>query len=215
MSKAIKQLLIQPNKYYFEFFAMIGITILYFIPKTFATATMFFCIAPASWCLQEYLAHRYLMHGYVGMIRKSHFRHHANPHDKTKIFIPILLTLVFATGNVVPIYFAFGKWLALSNFASSIFCYLLFEWVHYDSHSTHQSRWLKPVRQFHLLHHAVQPDETRRQQNFGFTSATFDLLFGTCDMHTQKSEHSWILMIPFPVLPFLLHSLIKIYIELL
>lgn len=206
MMKWVKRFLIQPNQTYFAVFAIVGTTLLFLMPNTFVNMVMLLCIAPASWCLQEYLAHRYLMHGYADMIRKAHFRHHANPHDKTKIFIPILLSLVFATGNVVPIYCAFGKWLALSNFASSIFCYMVFEWVHYDSHSTNQNRWLKPVRQFHLLHHAVQPEETERQQNFGFTSAAFDLLFGTCDRHTQKSEYVWILMIPFPVVPFLLHE---------
>jgi hypothetical protein len=148
------------------------------------------------------------MHGFLEPIRKAHYKHHEMPGDMGKIFIPIVLTLTFALMNVAPIFWLFGKWVALSNFASSILCYLSFEWVHYDCHSKNGSWLLQGPRRFHLLHHAVKPEvDANRQQNYGFTSAAFDLAFSTCDGHTQKSAYSFLLWIPFPVVPLVVHNI--------
>ena len=63
-----------------------------------------------------------------------------------------------------------------------------------------RSSVLMGARRFHSLHHS----SNACPKNYGFTSASWDLVFGTCDAATKRG---WaILWIPIPVLPLLLHK---------
>lgn len=205
---ALKTLLVQPGPLYFVVFLSLATFITFHMPKTPANFLNLLMVSPASWTFQEYAAHRYLMHGAVKSIRTAHFNHHKSPSDANKIFIPILLTLLFASGNAAPVYFLFGKWAALVNFASYVFCYCSFEYVHWNCHSVAKDRLMAAPRLFHLLHHAKRSDEDV-QQNYGFTSMTWDIIFGTCDRHTLKSAYWPILLLPFPVLPQIIYGLFE------
>ena len=205
----LKLLLSQPGYAYFTFFILVGLYIFYQMPKTSWNLLNFFILSPTSWTLQEYLAHRFLMHGFVQSISHAHGLHHKLPNAKEKIFIPMLLTLLFAIGNALPIYFVCGYWSSVINLASSVMCYCSFEYSHWICHCSDKSLMIyKGIRRFHLLHHAYQ-FESVKQQNYGFTSATWDIIFGTCEPMLQKARGSEVLLIPLPVLPLMLHTLIS------
>jgi sterol desaturase/sphingolipid hydroxylase (fatty acid hydroxylase superfamily) len=84
----------------------------------------------------------------------------------------------------------------------------MFELVHYNCHSDSTYDLLSGPRQFHLFHHFVNPNHNN-QQNYGFTSATWDLVFGTCDNYTKTSKFLYILLIPLPVFPLIIHKYIN------
>jgi hypothetical protein len=205
----LKGLLAQPGKLYFACFFLLSLYLLVFqVPPTTASLVNILVWSPISWTFQEYWAHRLLMHGSVATIRHAHQNHHRKPMDKKKIFIPMLLTLVFALGNYLPLHWAFGRATAQSSFVSIVWYYLLFELVHWDCHNLPNYRLLAGPRLFHTRHHAVPFEENAC--NFGFTSATWDLIFGTCDSQTKQSPHSWILYIPFPVLPLVVFYFVQL-----
>lgn len=205
----MKLLLIQPNAYYFGGLFLLASHILYTMPKTIHHVLFFFVYSPAMWTFQEYLAHRFLMHGWLPSIRKAHFQHHKQPHHVDKIFIPVCLTIAFTLGNGIPMYLYFGYWNAWVNFASYVFCYFAFEYVHWNCHCVFVDKKMEGPRMFHRLHHHPPQDRGNMEvkyKNYGFTSATWDILFGTCDPGTANHRYSYILWIPFPVLPLMAFS---------
>ena len=181
----------QPNIIFFGVILAVAIAILNTrIIQSFEFWFHFLCLAPASWTFQEYLAHRFLLHG-QHMFQKIHFKHHRQP--SSKLFIPMEITTVFAVCNFGAMFHVFGWNAALINMASSVFCYLAFEWTHWMSHMPNHRQFCE----FHINHHRSS------MQNFGFTSATWDIVFQTCD---PKMEKTWVLMIPFPILPLVVHT---------
>jgi len=174
-------LLVQPGPIYFGAFILIAMYVVWEMPKNMQNWLNLLCYSPASWTFQEYCAHRWLMHELKSSIRTAHFSHHKEPMHLKKIFIPILLTLLFATGNALPIYYIWGTWPAAINLASSILCYCSFELIHYSCHCVDKKSLLGVLmtgpRFFHARHHVLSTDKLN-QQNYGFTSATWDILFG-------------------------------------
>jgi len=212
MLRYINFFMIQPTPIYFMFFTGVAFGIICLMPMTYSNWSMFLFIAPTAWTFQEYLIHRYIMHGSFITIKKAHFKHHEKPSDKNKIFIPIILTLFFSLLNGILLWFFGNKWLTLLNLASNVLCYHSFEWVHYNCHLTYFTKKhnyiINGPRKFHLLHHSYNP-EGKTQHNFGFTSATWDIVFGTCDDNTKKSAWLSILLVPIPVLPLICHNYVN------
>jgi sterol desaturase/sphingolipid hydroxylase (fatty acid hydroxylase superfamily) len=204
MKKILKLILVQPTPLYFTFFTGFAFWIIFIMPKTINNWLMLLFIAPSAWTLQEYIIHRYVMHGSFLLIKKAHIKHHESTHDKTKIFIPIILTLSFSLINFLPLWFLCNRWLAFANLASNVLCYDLFELVHYNCHTYNKIQFLSGPKRFHILHHHYNIEDSI-QRNYGFTSATWDIVFGTCDKNTLNSKWMPILLIPIPVLPLVLH----------
>jgi sterol desaturase/sphingolipid hydroxylase (fatty acid hydroxylase superfamily) len=193
-----KYLLTQPSVSYFAGIAGVAAWILWTMPWTWTRAAVVLIGGPTSWTFEEYVIHRFVLHDERWMGR-VHGKHHERPTDKTRIFVPIIITVFLGVIHYIPIALYFGTWIACANLVSHIFCYACFEWVHYDSHIW-RSAFLRGPRQFHLLHHKSMSVT----QNYGFTSASWDLIFGTCDVETMRG---WaVLWIPIPVLPFLFYD---------
>jgi len=152
-------------------------------------AAILFIWGPTNWTLQEYLIHRFVLHG--SSMSLVHGKHHDKPHDLKRIFVPMGLTMALAAGHYIPIWLLWGHEIGLANLLSQIICYACFEWVHYDCHVI-RSRLLRGPRRFHTNHHHANTGV-----NYGFTSATWDLVFGTCD----AVHRPWwpILCIPIPL----------------
>lgn len=154
-----------------------------------------FLLTATLWTLQEYLLHRFFLH-----CSTMHSRHHANPRNEH--FLPVVITLCFGVINFAAAFAWMGLGFALVHLAGNVVCYSLFEMTHLISHHHHQVVLLEGPRHFHLRHHA-----SKGTVNFGFTSATWDIVFGTCDPSwTMTRWGTLLLLIPLPVLPLVLYK---------
>lgn len=151
-----------------------------------------FGIYPPIFTLQEYLAHRFLLHRDEGTIASAHAKHHRYATDLRRVFVPIPVTLLLAFGNVLGVWMLWPA--ATPSVAMSmILCYLLFEFAHLASHTAQAPGLLDGVRRHHLLHH------TRSDTNYGFVCASWDLW---CRTHRTTVRPSLWLHLPYPILPF-------------
>jgi hypothetical protein len=137
----------------------------------------------AWWPLQEWLAHKYLLHREPlpgrqdPLFAQRHRAHHRNPDDFNLTLLPkeVLET-------AIPASLAF--WLlatkkkrhALTGMAAYSTMALVYEWSHFLVHTDYKpkSKFFRKVRRNHLMHHF-------RNENywFGFTSPLVDALMGT------------------------------------
>jgi sterol desaturase/sphingolipid hydroxylase (fatty acid hydroxylase superfamily) len=203
-----RKVFVQPNCMYFGVLGCMCIFCLFFIHYTWKDISTFI-ISPCLWTLQEYWAHRFIMHGStLPFVQYAHFKHHENIHNIDRIFIPIPITIGFALFNFEMFVFIFGYSEAFANFICNSICYMLFEFVHWNCHIRNSYLILRPLRRFHLKHHAISTDSLV-QVNYGFTSASWDILFGTADETTRRNIFRWILFIPYPILPFLLVDILS------
>lgn len=137
----------------------------------------------AWWPLQEWLAHKYLLHREPKPGRKDplfaqrHRAHHRNPDD-----FDITLLPKEVLEPAIPASLAF--WLlvtkkkrhALTGMAAYSTMALVYEWSHFLVHTDYKpkTKFFQKVRRNHLMHHY-------RNENYwyGFTSPWVDSLLGT------------------------------------
>jgi sterol desaturase/sphingolipid hydroxylase (fatty acid hydroxylase superfamily) len=140
------------------------------------------------------------MHGAIRVFKKSHLGHHKHPSNMERIFIPCIFTLINACLNALAYFVLHSPNAALSSVTGNVMCYAAFEWAHIVCHNGNKSRLTRGIRTHHLAHHFF----AQRVCNFGFTSATWDLVFGT---YYSKDPvgivKTLVLMCPLPLLPFL------------
>ena len=156
---------------------------------TYASATIVpagFLIGAFLWTLAEYTLHRFLFHHKPGNAFQErlfflfHGIHHAQPQVKTRLVMPLpvsipmallfygLFALVFGTLLKSP------QWVAplMSGFLVG---YLVYDLTHYATHHF-AMRWgyAKYIKRHHMQHHYKDPG-TR----FGVSSPLWDWVFGT------------------------------------
>jgi sterol desaturase/sphingolipid hydroxylase (fatty acid hydroxylase superfamily) len=182
----------QPNSLFFLVAACVAISMLCIATKDWMFWFQFLFIAPSVWTFEEYLGHRFLLH--AKPFEQYHRNHHLNPMNPNKIFIPFEITCLATLCNFIAFVEAVGFNYALANTASFIFCYFAFEWTHWKTHKTQRPAFCE----FHAQHHG------HSIYNFGFTSATWDIVFQTCNPHFKTS---WILYFPFPIFPLMINAL--------
>jgi sterol desaturase/sphingolipid hydroxylase (fatty acid hydroxylase superfamily) len=198
MAYIFKYVFAQPSWLYFAATAVAAAWILLTMPRTWTHVGVFLVLGPTTWTLEEYMIHRFVLHG-GSVLAAVHAKHHERPADEKRIFVPMIITGFLGVIHYVPLSLCFEPWIARAVLASHILCYWCFEWVHYDCHIL-RSAFLMGARRFHSLHHSSYACP----KNYGFTSASWDLVFGTCDAATKRG---WaILWIPIPVLPLLLYN---------
>lgn len=142
--------------------------------------------AVAVWPIQEWVAHKYLLHLEPRTIAgkkldpafaRIHREHHAEPRDIDTLMLPMGVIL-----GSLPL--AGGAWLlllgpsraALTAMATYSTMALVYEWTHFIVHSNVKPRtaYGRAVRRNHRLHHF------RHEQHwFGFTFPAVDRWFGT------------------------------------
>lgn len=140
----------------------------------------------AGWPVMEWAGHKFILHveprevlgqTYDPLFAKRHREHHANPSYFPKVFLPkgvvvgsylgfsALLTVVFRNKRSV-----------LSAMSAISLAALVYEWMHYISHTDYQpkSAFMRKVVRRHRLHHY------RNEKHwYGFSVPDVDDWFGT------------------------------------
>jgi hypothetical protein len=137
----------------------------------------------ALWPLQEWAAHKWLLHLEPTETRdpafaRAHRIHHQNPHDIEHILLPIEVIRAAMPGTWLAsrILFPFNKRLRSTALASYATMAVAYEWTHFIVHTRVEPKtaYYARVRKNHLLHHF-------RNENywFGFVSPAVDAILGT------------------------------------
>ena len=138
------------------------------------------------WPLQEWVAHRTILHAKVRTIRgrrwepyvtRYHRRHHEDPWDLRFTFLPTWLPVAMVPVHVAA-WFAIEPTtaLAVTGIAAYGAAAALYEWTHFLTHVSYKPRqwWYRTLQRRHRLHHF-------RDEHLwlGFTVPFVDDLFRT------------------------------------
>lgn len=145
-----------------------------------------FIIGLFSWTLLEYTLHRFLFHAAPRnpqaqrMVYLLHGIHHAQPMVKTRLVMPVLVSIPFAIPFYLIFYVIFTLLLGISwwlnpFFGGILLGYLLYDLTHYALHHI-KIKWnyFNTLRRTHLHHHTGIP-----VRSYGVTSSLWDIVFGT------------------------------------
>ncbi len=138
------------------------------------------------WTLAEYLLHRFLFH-YEAKSEKAkrifflfHGVHHAQPQDKTRLVMPLPVSIPLALLFYGLFYLLFAVLLRASAWVNPLTAgfmvgYLIYDLTHYATHHfPMRSGYAKYIKRYHMAHHYKDPN-TR----FGVSSPLWDWVFGT------------------------------------
>jgi dihydroceramide fatty acyl 2-hydroxylase len=144
-----------------------------------------------SWCMVEYLLHRFIFHFAARLtsgrkfVYAAHLSHHENPKETEDLFTSMQVSAPLAAAYCLLAWAALGSWRPASYlFIGLIAGYICYEWLHFQAHHR-RSRLplLRYLKKYHLLHHYRTPG-----LRFGVTSPLIDLLFGTFRPVTDSSS---------------------------
>jgi sterol desaturase/sphingolipid hydroxylase (fatty acid hydroxylase superfamily) len=138
------------------------------------------------WTISEYLLHRFLFHFKPRTPLQErlsflfHGVHHAQPQEKSRLVMPIALSIPLAA----LFYFAFvliiGRLLASPDWVGPLFTgflvgYLVYDLTHYATHHfPMRSGYAKYIKRYHMQHHYKTPNA-----RFGVSSPIWDYVFKT------------------------------------
>lgn len=138
------------------------------------------------WSLTEYLLHRFLFHFKARSPLQErisfmfHGVHHAQPQLKTRLVMPLPVSIPLALiiyglfYLVLTILLKAPLWLP-PMFSAFMFGYLAYDLTHYATHHfAMRNGYWKFLKRYHNQHHYKSPD-----QRFGVTSPVWDRVFGT------------------------------------
>jgi sterol desaturase/sphingolipid hydroxylase (fatty acid hydroxylase superfamily) len=138
------------------------------------------------WTLAEYLLHRFLFHYQPRSPRVErifflfHGVHHAQPQAKTRLVMPLPVSIPLAAlfyglfYGVLAVLLKAPQWVN-PLMAGFIVGYLLYDMTHYATHHfPMRSGYAKYLKRHHMMHHYKDP--TTR---FGVSSPLWDWVFGT------------------------------------
>ncbi len=138
------------------------------------------------WTLTEYLLHRYLFHYEPRTPRQEkifflfHGVHHAQPQDKTRLVMPLPVSIPLAILFYGLFYLVLAVLLKAPQWVNPLMAgfvigYLIYDMIHYATHHLPmRSRYAKYLKRHHMMHHYKDPDA-----RFGVSSPLWDWVFGT------------------------------------
>jgi sterol desaturase/sphingolipid hydroxylase (fatty acid hydroxylase superfamily) len=138
------------------------------------------------WSAAEYLLHRFLFHMRTRtpvqerIIFLFHGVHHAQPQDKTRLVMPLPVSIPLAVifyGLFYAVFAALMKtpWWVNPTMAGFLAGYLAYDLTHYATHHfAMRSGYAKYLKRYHMMHHYKDPN-TR----FGVSSPVWDWVFST------------------------------------
>lgn len=138
------------------------------------------------WTLAEYTLHRFLFHYNAKSERAKrifflfHGVHHAQPQDKTRLVMPLPVSIPLALMFYGLFHLFFAVLLKASEWVNPLTAgfmvgYLIYDLTHYATHHfPMRSGWAKYLKRHHMAHHYKDPN-TR----FGVSSPLWDWVFGT------------------------------------
>jgi len=170
----------------------VPVSIILIIQGTLAYHTAFwvqvlaFAIGLFCWSLAEYLLHRFLFHAEPRsatgqrMVYLLHGIHHAQPMVKTRLVMPLPVSIPMAVIFYALFYLILAVLLSIpwwvNPFMSGfIIGYVTYDLTHYALHHA-KSKWgyFNTLRRTHLHHHTGIP-----VRSFGVSSPLWDYVFGT------------------------------------
>lgn len=138
------------------------------------------------WPFQEWVLHIYLLHWRpieVGgrridpIIAKFHRAHHREPWNPSFVFLPLQVLVPLIPVNTLFWWLVTSTWgVALTGMATMAAAALLYEWVHYLTHTPYRprSRYYRAIWRGHRLHHFKN-----ERYWHAFTVPLVDTLLGT------------------------------------
>jgi len=153
----------------------------------------------------EYIIHRYFFHD---ILKNIHKKHHDEPKQYYRLFIPIKITLInefilACTSYLLSYYFCGNEIAVYPILLSARLSYLLFEFSHYVSHyySYYSKNFIsyfipKRLVSFHQFHHIDD------NYHFGFTTPFWDILFNTCKNRFDITEYP-LCFLPISIISFI------------
>lgn len=138
------------------------------------------------WTLAEYTLHRFLFHYNAKSERAKrifflfHGVHHAQPQDKTRLVMPLPVSIPLALVFYGLFHLVFAVLLKAPEWVNPLTAgfmvgYLIYDLTHYATHHfPMRSGWAKYLKRHHMAHHYKDPN-TR----FGVSSPLWDWVFGT------------------------------------
>lgn len=135
------------------------------------------------WPLQEWLAHKLLLHPRGGRIARTtavrvHRAHHENPHDPDLALLPLAICKASLPAAVV--FWSVAGLGSPRRITTGVATYatlaLIYEWTHFLVHTGYRprTRYGRRVRLRHRLHHGLDPKSW-----LGFTWPAIDDWLGT------------------------------------
>lgn len=140
------------------------------------------------WSLFEYVFHRFVFHynpkSELG--RKIHFLshgvHHDYPRDRTRLVMPLLVSIPLAGLFYFLFSFIFGYEYYLQIFSGFVFGYVCYDSIHYATHHFRMNgRIGNYLKEYHLKHHYVNPDSA-----YGVSSPLWDYVFSTFPLYRKN-----------------------------
>jgi sterol desaturase/sphingolipid hydroxylase (fatty acid hydroxylase superfamily) len=138
------------------------------------------------WTLIEYLGHRFIFHYHPRSITGkkisflAHGIHHAQPQCKSRLVLPLAISIPPAVLIYGLFYLVIGKWLGAPVWVKPIMAgiltgYLAYDLTHYATHHFRMTTGVfKFLKRYHMMHHFKTPT-----QRFGVSSPLWDVVFGT------------------------------------
>lgn len=133
-----------------------------------------------SWTLVEYTLHRFVFHFAAKsswskkLVYLSHGIHHDDPDDPTRLVMPPVPAIFYATLFYHLFFWTLGRAWGQGTFAFFLIGYLCYDYIHYSVHHfVPKTRWGKYLRRNHLVHHA------RHKTYYGVTGPLWDYVFKT------------------------------------
>jgi len=133
------------------------------------------------WSLLEYLIHRFAFHYQpkTDLGKRIHFLshgvHHDYPRDRTRLVMPLLVSLPLAILLYFVFLLVFGSNYFLPAYAGLLIGYVAYDTIHYATHHWKMSGPIgKFLKDYHLKHHYVDPDSA-----YGVSNPLWDFVFLT------------------------------------
>lgn len=145
-----------------------------------------FAIGLFLWTFAEYTLHRFLFHHKPTSPLQErifflfHGIHHAQPQVKTRLVMPLPVSIPMAVLFFVLFYVVVGLWLHAPQWVAPLMAgfltgYLAYDLTHYATHHLPmRSGYAKYIKRYHMQHHYKDPN-TR----YGVSSPIWDWVFRT------------------------------------
>ena len=138
------------------------------------------------WTISEYLLHRFLFHfkpqtpGQERLSFLFHGVHHAQPQCKTRLVMPIALSIPLAALFYLAFWLIIGQLINAPHWVGPMFTgfligYLIYDLTHYATHHfPMRSGYAKYIKRYHMQHHYKTPNA-----RYGVSSPVWDVVFRT------------------------------------
>ncbi len=141
------------------------------------------------WTLTEYLLHRFAFH-FPAETRLSkrivylmHGLHHDDPNDPTRLVMPPLPGIIYASLLFVSFRALLGEEVIYPFFACFLLGYLAYDYIHYYVHHFVPKNPVgRYLRRYHLVHHFKEHDA-----KWGVSSPLWDYVFKTVEEKKKQA----------------------------